>query len=64
VTGDKQTRRLTTVTTRLETLTAERDALIVELRARGMSLRAIGALAGLTHVGVLRILERVRGRIS
>lgn len=56
--GDTRTRRLTTVATRLSELAVERDSLIVELRARGMSLRAIAALAGLTHVGVLRILDR------
>lgn len=57
--GDTRTRRLTAVAERLESLTHERDSLVVELRARGMSLRAIGALARITHVGVLRILDRM-----
>lgn len=57
--GDGRTRRLSTVAERLESLSLERDDLVVELRARGMSLRAIGALARISHVGVLRILDRM-----
>lgn len=61
--GDRQTRRLAAVASRLDALTVERDELIVELRDRGMSLRSIAALAGLTHVGVLRVVERIKARL-
>lgn len=53
-------RRLARVAALLHDLTVERDALVVELRERGMTLRAIAPIAGLTHAGVLRLVERVR----
>lgn len=37
----------------------ERDTLIREAHAAGASLREIGAVVGLSHVGVKKIVERV-----
>lgn len=54
-------RRLVAITKRLEALTDERDALIVEARKEGATLREIGLLIGMTHVGVKKLLERQRG---
>lgn len=38
----------------------DRDQLIVEAHDAGGSLREIGALAGLSHVGVMKIVSRYR----
>ena len=38
--------------------TAERDRAIVAARQAGHTLRAIAAAAGLTHPGVIKIIER------
>lgn len=45
---------------RLRALTLRRDELVVAARAEGLSLRAIAELAGISHAGVRRILDRVR----
>jgi hypothetical protein len=37
---------------------AERDRLMVEMHAEGVSLRAIGELVGLSHMGVSHIVRR------
>ena len=44
--------------------TARRDALIVQLRADGLSLRQIAPLAGMTHMGVKKILTKSVNRLD
>lgn len=53
-------KRLTAVAKRARDNTDERNRLIRQAHADGGSLREIGALAGLTHVGVKKIVERGR----
>lgn len=55
VTPEEELRR---VSRRLERDMARRDELIVELRSEGLSLARIADLAGLTDVGILKILRR------
>lgn len=50
--------RLIWVATNLSDLAAERNALIVQARTEGSTLREIASAAGMTHVGVKRLLDR------
>ena len=50
--------RLPEVADDLRELTEQRDRLVVEARSDGLSLRAIAELAGISHAGVQRILDR------
>ena len=51
-------RRLDTVVRRIDELTAERDQLVLQARDEGASLREIAAHAGMTHVGVKKLIGR------
>jgi DNA-directed RNA polymerase specialized sigma subunit len=51
-------RQLRNAVKRATTATEERDRLIVELHRQGASLRAIGEVAGMSHAGVQRVLDR------
>lgn len=51
-------RRLDRVIADIEKLTAERDQLVIQAREGGASLREIAAHAGMTHVGVKKLLGR------
>lgn len=51
-------RRLARVAQRLRAVTAERDALIHQMRAEGATLRQIAAAAGLSAMGVKKLLDR------
>lgn len=51
-------RRLAAVVRRLTELEAERDQLILQAREEGASLREIAALAGMTHVGIKKLIGR------
>ena len=42
--------------------TARRDVLVCELHAAGLSLRSVAILAGLSHAGVRRIVQRGSGK--
>ncbi len=54
-------RRLKRNTTTLARAKDERDSLILEAHDAGASLREIGALVGLSHIGVRRIINHHRG---
>lgn len=43
----------------LVALSASRDGLIVKLHADGVSLRVIAEAAGMSHVGVKKLVERL-----
>lgn len=43
---------------RIERATADRDRLIVQARAEGGTSREIAEMVGLTHAGVLKIVQR------
>ena len=51
--------RLSVAAAAVGTAVAERDELIRRMRAEGASLRQIAAAAGLTAMGVKKILDRV-----
>jgi len=51
-------KRLARTSAKAERLLSERDMLILEAFARGASLRAIGEAAGMTHVGVKKLVDR------
>jgi hypothetical protein len=51
-------KRLERATSKVERDLDERDALILLAYIRGASLRDIGEAAGLTHVGVKKLVER------
>lgn len=51
-------RRLAAVVRRLEDLGEERDQLILRAREEGASLREIADLAGMTHVGIKKLIGR------
>ena len=44
---------------RVERARADRDRLVVQAHAEGASLRTIGDAAGLSHVGVAKLLARL-----
>ena len=44
----------------VELLTGERNRLIIELRACDVPFRTIAGAANLTHVGVMKIVERAQ----
>ena len=58
------TTRLAAVARRIDELAVERDALILALRAEGMTLRAIASHAGMTHVGVMRVIQRAEAAVN
>lgn len=51
-------RRLMVIVKRMDDLTEERDKLIREMRDEGGSLREIALYAGMTHMGIKKLLER------
>lgn len=51
-------KRLATVVRRLQELGDERDQLILEAREQGASLRDIADLAGMSHVGIKKLIGR------
>lgn len=51
-------KRLATVVRRLQELGDERDQLILEARDQGASLREIADLAGMSHVGIKKLIGR------
>lgn len=51
-------KRLVAVGNRTRNSRAERDRLIVEAHAAGAGVREIARLVGLTHPGVIRIINR------
>lgn len=50
--------RLATAARQITDWTGKRDALIIEASQAGASLRDIAAHAGITHVGVKKIIDR------
>lgn len=50
--------RIRKASQRIEVATKERDHWIVEAHGFGASLREIAACAGLSHVGVMKIIRR------
>ncbi len=50
--------QLSEVSRRLEALRERRDELVRQRRSEGASLRVIAEEAGLSHSGVVRVLER------
>ena len=62
-TVDPKTRqRMDRIVERLNELTNERNDLMLETRQAGTSLREIAAHAGMTHVGVKKLLARTIDR--
>jgi DNA-directed RNA polymerase specialized sigma24 family protein len=51
-------RRLRAIAAKLDALDKERAALILRAHRKGASLREIGEAAGLSHVGVKKLIER------
>lgn len=51
-------RRLRAIANRLNELDAERAQLILQAHAEGASLREIGEVAGMSHVGIKKLLTR------
>lgn len=51
-------KRLERVVLRLQQLEGERDQLILEARDAGASLREIAAHAGMSHVGIKKLIGR------
>lgn len=51
-------RRLDAIVLRLQKLDAERAQLILQAREQGASLREIAAHAGMTHVGIKKLIGR------
>lgn len=56
--GDDTAEKLRRAAGKIGTWTDKRDALIVQARSEGGTLREIAEMAGLTHPGVAKILER------
>ena len=52
-------RDLTRAADRIERLTEERNKLVLRAFAQGASLREIAKLAGMTHVGVKKLVDRI-----
>lgn len=57
-TPDQVARDLTKYANRIESWTQSRDIAIRKLAGAGWSLREIAEVAGLSHTGVKKILER------
>lgn len=57
----KLARALTRAADKLEAATTERNRLIVEAHQDGASLREIAEHAGITHVGVRKIIQKANG---
>lgn len=53
-------KRLSRASERIDRTVENRDRLILLAYARGASLRDIGDAAGLTHVGVKKLVERIQ----
>lgn len=53
-------KQLERATAKVESAVHDRDRLILLAYARGASLRDIAEVAGLTHVGVKKLVERVQ----
>lgn len=51
-------RRLRAIANRLLELDAERTELILQARADGASLREIAEVAGMSHVGIMKLIDR------
>lgn len=51
-------KRLAAVVRRLEELEGERDQLILQAREQGASLREIAQQAGMSHVGIKKLIGR------
>lgn len=56
--SDDTAEKLRRAAGKIDTWTDKRDALIAQARAEGGTLREIGEMAGMTHAGVARVLER------
>lgn len=56
--SDDTAEKLRRAAGKIDTWTDKRDALVVQARAEGGTLREIAEMAGLTHAGIARILER------
>lgn len=54
--------KLATAATNASKWLAARDALIFQAHEAGASLRDIAAHAGITHVGVMKVINRAAGR--
>ena len=59
VTGEEALARLVALADQSSAATRERDRLIWRSHAGGVSLRVIARAAGLSHVGVAKIVKRV-----
>ena len=55
---DDIAKRIRSAAQRISRGTAERDQAIIDAAEAGGSLREIAALAGITHVGVMKIIRR------
>ncbi|MDI1290270.1 MAG: hypothetical protein PSX37_10030 [bacterium] len=56
--SDPRARELKSAAKKADEWRTKRDELIREARAEGASLREIGALVGMSHAGVLKVLGR------
>ena len=52
-------KRLETIVRRLHQLEGERDQLILQAREAGASLREIADKAGMSHVGIKKLIGRI-----
>lgn len=57
-------RRMDQVVKKITELTDERDQLVLQAREAGASLREIAAHAGMSHVGIKKLIGRLMDRID